>query len=167
MLERSGNYEAAYAKCKQHLKSDTGEKSREDHTRHQWKYTAGWNRYSNYQWILCELYHGLRVRNRKRILANRPVCFSGVRQTSPTCVYVQCQHDVTWGHRRSYSGVKVAAVILECSEDDMLRHPGDQHLRIYDADDSTNWPEWLKQKSIEQSRRNRTEPEIKKVEWKW
>lgn len=53
----------------------------------------------------------------------------------------------------SYSGVKTAAIVLKCKEDDLLNSATHQHLRIYDADDNTQWPDWLHQKISEKQRR--------------
>lgn len=53
----------------------------------------------------------------------------------------------------SYSGVKTAAIVLKCTEDDLLQTRTDQHLRIYDADDDTQWPAWLHQKISEKQKR--------------
>ena len=46
----------------------------------------------------------------------------------------------------SYSGVKTAAKILNCREEDLLKPDESQHVRIYDAEDSSEWPEWLHKK---------------------
>jgi phytoene dehydrogenase-like protein len=53
----------------------------------------------------------------------------------------------------SYSGIKTAALILNCSEDDLLIPDESQHVRIYDAEDNTQWPEWLHQKMADKKRR--------------
>ena len=53
----------------------------------------------------------------------------------------------------SYSGVKTAAMILKCKEDDLLKPDDSQALRIYDAEDSTDWPDWLHQKMEDKKRR--------------
>lgn len=46
----------------------------------------------------------------------------------------------------SYSGVKTAAMVLGCSEQDLLKADETQQLRVYEAEDSSNWPEWLQKK---------------------
>jgi phytoene dehydrogenase-like protein len=46
----------------------------------------------------------------------------------------------------SYSGLKTAASILNCKEDDLIKTDDTQNVRIYEAEDSTNWPSWLLQK---------------------
>lgn len=53
----------------------------------------------------------------------------------------------------AYSGVKTAAKILGCREEDLLKPDGAQELRVYDADNSSAWPEWLQQKIAEKRRR--------------
>lgn len=53
----------------------------------------------------------------------------------------------------SYSGVKTAAIVLNCTEDDLLKKDDSQELRVYDAEDSTQWPEWLHQKMSDKKRR--------------
>jgi all-trans-retinol 13,14-reductase len=45
-----------------------------------------------------------------------------------------------------YSGVKTAAAILNCKEEDLIQPDDKQELRIYEAEDSSQWPEWLHQK---------------------
>ncbi len=46
----------------------------------------------------------------------------------------------------SYSGVKTAAQILGCTEEDLLQIDGTQDLRIYDAEDRSQWPDWIQQR---------------------
>ena len=53
----------------------------------------------------------------------------------------------------SYSGVKTAAMILNCSEDDLIKPDESQEVRIYDAEDNTHWPDWLHQKMADKKRR--------------
>ncbi|MES2775871.1 MAG: NAD(P)/FAD-dependent oxidoreductase [Bacteroidota bacterium] len=53
----------------------------------------------------------------------------------------------------SWSGVKTAAKILNCTEDDLVRPDPTQEVRIYDAEDSSQWPEWLHQKMADKKRR--------------
>ena len=45
----------------------------------------------------------------------------------------------------SYSGVKTAAEILGCREEDLIQKDESQALRIYDAEDSSQWPDWIHQ----------------------
>lgn len=53
----------------------------------------------------------------------------------------------------SYSGVKTAAEILGCTEEDLLRKDESQEVRIYDAEDSSLWPEWIHQKMADKKKR--------------
>ncbi|HMK02954.1 MAG TPA: NAD(P)/FAD-dependent oxidoreductase [Ferruginibacter sp.] len=53
----------------------------------------------------------------------------------------------------SYSGVKTAAKILGCEEEDLVKPDGTQSIRIYDAEDCAQWPEWLQQKIADKKRR--------------
>ncbi|WP_400073127.1 phytoene desaturase family protein [Zobellia russellii] len=46
----------------------------------------------------------------------------------------------------SHSGVDTAAQILECDPDDLKKPQEDQHIRIYEAEDSTDYPEWMLKK---------------------
>jgi len=46
----------------------------------------------------------------------------------------------------TYSGVDTAARILGCKQDDLIVPQEDQHLRIYDAQDDAEYPEWLQKK---------------------
>jgi all-trans-retinol 13,14-reductase len=46
----------------------------------------------------------------------------------------------------SFSGVKTASHILNCSEDDLLAANPNQNIRIYDAEDSSTWPQWVHNK---------------------
>ena len=52
-----------------------------------------------------------------------------------------------------YSGVKTAAKILNCREEDLIKPDGSQHVRVYEAEDSSQWPDWLHQKVAEKKRR--------------
>src|SRR6185369_14143452 len=40
----------------------------------------------------------------------------------------------------SLSGVQTAAAILKCNPDDLLKVDNGQDIRIYDAEDNSNWP---------------------------
>ena len=53
----------------------------------------------------------------------------------------------------SYSGVKTAAKILGCTEDNLLKKDEKQEVRIYDAEDSSQWPEWIQTKIADKKRR--------------
>ncbi len=64
----------------------------------------------------------------------------------------------------AYSGIKTAALILNCKEYDLIKQDETQHVRIYDAEDNTHWPEWLHQKMADKKRRAELEPkELSKV----
>ncbi len=43
----------------------------------------------------------------------------------------------------SHSGVDTAAIILGCLPDDLKAPQEDQHLRIYEAEDPSGYPEWM------------------------
>jgi phytoene dehydrogenase-like protein len=60
----------------------------------------------------------------------------------------------------SYSGVKTAALVLNCKEEDLIKPDESQQVRIYDAEDDTHWPEWLHQKIADKKRRTKPETEI-------
>jgi phytoene dehydrogenase-like protein len=45
-----------------------------------------------------------------------------------------------------YSGVQAAAKILECRQEDLINPDESQKLRIYNAEDSSDYPDWMKQK---------------------
>lgn len=53
----------------------------------------------------------------------------------------------------SYSGVQTAATILGCLMGDLLKPEPDQNVRIYDAEDSLTWPEWIHRKMKSKSER--------------
>ena len=53
----------------------------------------------------------------------------------------------------SYSGVKTAAEILGCTEDDLLKKEEGQEVRIYDAEDSSQWPDWIHKKMADKKKR--------------
>ena len=46
----------------------------------------------------------------------------------------------------SHSGVATAALILGCNPDELKEPQEDQHLRIYEAEDATNYPDWMLKK---------------------
>lgn len=43
----------------------------------------------------------------------------------------------------SYSGVQTAAAILGCHQDDLLKSSDDQHLRVFEAENDTDYPDWM------------------------
>ena len=52
-----------------------------------------------------------------------------------------------------YSGVQTAAAILGCKQDDLLKPDANQNLRIYDAEDDSNYPDWmLKKMAVKRAR---------------
>ena len=53
----------------------------------------------------------------------------------------------------SYSGVKTAAEVLGCREEDLIKRDDKQHVRVYDAEDSSQWPEWLQQRVADKKKR--------------
>lgn len=61
----------------------------------------------------------------------------------------------------SYSGVETAAKILECSQEDLLIEDPSQNIRIYEAEDDSNYPEWI-QKKI-QVKQNRLLSDVNKL----
>ncbi|WP_317168333.1 phytoene desaturase family protein [Pelagihabitans pacificus] len=46
----------------------------------------------------------------------------------------------------SHSGVDTASIILGCHPDDLKKPQEDQQLRIYEAEDASNYPEWMLKK---------------------
>jgi len=52
----------------------------------------------------------------------------------------------------SRSGVETAAAVLNCNPDDLLNNSDDQEVRIYDAEDNSDWPEWMHQKISDKKR---------------
>ncbi|QOG03066.1 NAD(P)/FAD-dependent oxidoreductase [Flavobacterium sp. MDT1-60] len=53
----------------------------------------------------------------------------------------------------TYSGVAAAAAILGCTSDDLLIEDENQKIRIYDAEDSSTWPEWVHTKRAYKTRK--------------
>jgi phytoene dehydrogenase-like protein len=53
----------------------------------------------------------------------------------------------------SYSVVKTAAEILGCREEDLIQKDESQELRIYDAEDSSQWPDWIHQRVADKKKR--------------
>jgi len=60
----------------------------------------------------------------------------------------------------SYSGVHTAAKILGCRQDDLIKSDDSQHLQIFDAEDNSNYPEWMIKK-IEVKRARLKSKEVK------
>lgn len=54
----------------------------------------------------------------------------------------------------SYSGVKTAAEVLGCREEDLVQKDENQQLRIYDAEDSSHWPDWIHQRMADKKKRH-------------
>jgi len=53
----------------------------------------------------------------------------------------------------SYSGVQTAAAILGCRQDDLIKPNDSQHVRIFEAENDSEYPEWMKKKiNIKKSR---------------
>lgn len=46
----------------------------------------------------------------------------------------------------SYSGVQTAAAILGCKQDDLIQPDDSQHLRVYEAEDASEYPDWMLKK---------------------
>ena len=53
-----------------------------------------------------------------------------------------------------YSGVQAAAKILNCRQDDLIKADETQKLRIYNAEDDSDYPQWMQEKI--KMKRNRT-----------
>ncbi|GAA4108655.1 NAD(P)/FAD-dependent oxidoreductase [Aquimarina addita] len=58
-----------------------------------------------------------------------------------------------------YSGVETAAKILDCSQDDLLHKDTTQHIHIYEAEDHSEYPDWIKDKI--KSKRDRVANRVK------
>ncbi|MBC7606034.1 MAG: NAD(P)/FAD-dependent oxidoreductase [Burkholderiales bacterium] len=59
----------------------------------------------------------------------------------------------------THSGVAAAAAILNCSPQDLLKEDPSQKLRIYDAENPADWPDWI---HVKRSDKTRTFKEINK-----
>ncbi|AYN67963.1 NAD(P)/FAD-dependent oxidoreductase [Euzebyella marina] len=60
----------------------------------------------------------------------------------------------------SHSGVDTAARILGCTSDELKKPQEDQHIRLYEAEDSSAYPDWLKKKiASKQSKRKKASVE--------
>ncbi len=55
----------------------------------------------------------------------------------------------------SYSGVQTAATILGCKQDDLIKPDASQNIKIYDAEDQKNYPEWMIKKINLKQKKNR------------
>lgn len=53
----------------------------------------------------------------------------------------------------TYSGVAAAASILNCTSEDLLPEDKNQKIRIYEAEDSSTWPEWIHIKRTDKIRK--------------
>lgn len=60
----------------------------------------------------------------------------------------------------THSGLAAAAAVLKCNTDDFMLENPDQVLRIYDAENPAQWPEWVHTK---RSDKRRTFKEIKAI----
>ena len=61
----------------------------------------------------------------------------------------------------SYSGIQTAAKILGCRQDDLIKPDDSQHLQIFDAEDSSNYPEWMiKKMDVKRARLERKERKL-------
>lgn len=54
----------------------------------------------------------------------------------------------------SYSGVQAAAGILKCTPEELVKKDEGQELRIYDAEDSSQWPAWLHERLAGKKKRS-------------
>ena len=52
----------------------------------------------------------------------------------------------------TYSGVAAAARILKCKTDELLMQDDEQNVRIYEAEDSSSWPDWVLNKIADKKR---------------
>jgi all-trans-retinol 13,14-reductase len=53
----------------------------------------------------------------------------------------------------TYSGVQTAATILGCGMRDLLQPDDSQQLSIYEAEDASTWPDWVRAKMQDRQRR--------------
>jgi len=61
----------------------------------------------------------------------------------------------------SYSGVETAAKILKCRQEDLLKPDDSQNIRIYEAEDNANYPEWMLKKM--EVKRSRLKSKLEKI----
>jgi len=61
----------------------------------------------------------------------------------------------------SYSGIQTAAKLLGCRQEDLIKPDDSQHLQIFDAEDSSNYPEWMiKKMDVKRARLERKERKL-------
>jgi phytoene dehydrogenase-like protein len=61
-----------------------------------------------------------------------------------------------------YSGVQTAAAILGCRQDDLLISDPTQELEIFEAEDASNYPDWMLRKiALKSERRQQKEADIR------
>ncbi len=53
----------------------------------------------------------------------------------------------------AHSGIATAAQILGCKSEDLLQANESQNIRIYDAEDSSTWPDWIDRKVADKKRK--------------
>lgn len=53
----------------------------------------------------------------------------------------------------TYSGIAAAASILKCTSEDLMIADENQKIRIYDAEDSSTWPDWVHTKRTDKIRK--------------
>jgi all-trans-retinol 13,14-reductase len=53
----------------------------------------------------------------------------------------------------TYSGVAAAALILNCTSDELLIDDENQEVRIYNAEDESTWPDWVHTKRTDKIRK--------------
>jgi hypothetical protein len=53
----------------------------------------------------------------------------------------------------AYSGVETAAKILKTTSGELLKDHKDQKMRIYEAEDESDWPLWISQKIEDKKKR--------------
>lgn len=46
----------------------------------------------------------------------------------------------------AYSGVQTAAIILGCRQEDLIKPDPENRVQVFDAEDDSNYPDWLKNK---------------------
>jgi phytoene dehydrogenase-like protein len=53
----------------------------------------------------------------------------------------------------THSGVEAAAAILHCQKDDLLKEDSSQSIRIFDAENAAEWPDFVNEKRAYKKRR--------------
>ncbi len=61
----------------------------------------------------------------------------------------------------SNSGVQTAAKILNCKAEELIKPMEGQHVRVYDAENSAQWPQWVHNKMNDKKRRFELEVEVR------